>query len=221
MVTDLDMVMRLLAAALLGGIVGFERESHGRVAGFRTHILVCVGSALIMLTSLRMCTIYRGVAIADPGRIAAQVVTGVGFLGAGTILRFRASVRGLTTAASLWVVAGIGLAIGVGMFKAAALSTVLVILALYFFSKLEQTLVRKDWYKRIVIETSAGPDALKNIRDVLSKYHVEIKDFEIDKEEGKSTVRLSMDVKLLTNKENDKIIFDIMKLNGVAKAIWE
>ena len=115
MVSQFEMIARLFLAAILSGLVGYEREIHGRLAGFRTHILVCVGSTLIMLTSMYIFEIYRGLATPDPARIAAQVVSGIGFLGAGTIIRFKASVRGLTTAASLWTIAGIGLAVGSGL----------------------------------------------------------------------------------------------------------
>ena len=116
MLTNWQILFRLLVAAVLSGLIGFEREFHGRAAGFRTHILLCIGSALVMLTSIHMFDAYSGKVPCDPGRIAAGVVTGIGFLGAGTIMRFRASVRGLTTATSLWVVSGIGLAVGSGLF---------------------------------------------------------------------------------------------------------
>jgi len=138
MVSDVDMLIRLVVAVILGGAVGFERERQGRAAGLRTHSLVCLGSTLIMLTSMHVFDIYQGIAQVDPARIAAQVVTGVGFLGAGTILRFKASVKGLTTAASLWVVAGIGLAVGSGMFTAAISSTILVLAVLFIFSKVKR-----------------------------------------------------------------------------------
>lgn len=138
MVGDADIVIRLVVAVILGGAVGFERERQGRAAGLRTHSIVCLGSTLIMLTSMHVFDIYQGVAHGDPARIAAQVVTGVGFLGAGTIMRSKASVKGLTTAASLWVVAGIGLAIGSGMFTAAISATVLVLAVLFLFSKVKR-----------------------------------------------------------------------------------
>ena len=101
-------MLRLFAAILFGGLIGLERESHKRPAGFRTHILVCVGSALIMIISQYAFLEFSGKLGYDPGRIAAQVISGIGFLGAGTILREGSSVKGLTTAASLWVVARCG-----------------------------------------------------------------------------------------------------------------
>jgi len=143
MVSELQMLLRLLVAALLGGIVGVEREIHEKAAGFRTHILVCVGSCLIMLTSMHVCDIYQGVAAADPSRIAAQVVSGIGFLGAGTIIRSRASVVGLTTAASLWSIAGVGLAIGSGLFIVATGAVVTILICLLALTKVQGRLARK------------------------------------------------------------------------------
>lgn len=143
MISGYQIFVRLLLATLLSGLIGFERESRGRAAGLRTHILVCIGSALAMLTSIYMFDIYRGVATVDPTRIAAQVITGVGFLGAGTILRSGATVKGLTTAASLWAVAGIGLAVGCGFYFAALVGTTLVFITLVLFSKIEEALALK------------------------------------------------------------------------------
>ena len=138
MIADGIVVIRLLAAMLMGGMVGWERERKGhRAAGFRTHMLVSVGSCLIMLTGIHLFEIYRGIAPIDPGRMAAQVVSGIGFLGAGTILRVRDSVRGLTTAASLWAVAGIGLAIVTGFYIGAGTTTVIVLVVLFFLSRVE------------------------------------------------------------------------------------
>lgn len=137
MTSDWEVIFRLCLAVLLGGMVGFERSVKGRSAGFRTHILVCMGAALILLTGLHLSHLYQGLTPVDPARLAAQVVSGIGFLGAGTIIQFRDSVRGLTTAASVWASAGIGLAVGAGFYKGAVAATVLVVLAL-FISRLER-----------------------------------------------------------------------------------
>lgn len=141
--SNYQILARLLMATLLSGLIGFEREARGRTAGFRTHILVCLGATLIMLTSIYIFEAYKSVASMDPARIAAQVVTGIGFLGAGTIIRSGASVRGLTTAASLWAVAGIGLAVGVGFYFGAIVTTILVFVTLEVFSKMEEALDMK------------------------------------------------------------------------------
>ena len=141
MISNTEVIGRLLLAALLSGFVGLEREASGRAAGFRTHILVCVGSTLIMLTALHLLDQFRGVAPIDPGRVAAQVVSGIGFLGAGTIIQTRDSIRGLTTAASLWTVAGIGLAVGSGFYSGALATTAIVLSVLFILSRVERKVV--------------------------------------------------------------------------------
>ena len=143
MPTDLQMIVRLLLTLVLSGLIGLERQVHRRDAGLRTHILVALGSCLIMLTSLYVFDIYKDQVALDPVRIAAGVVTGIGFLGAGTIIRESDGVRGLTTAASLWVVAGIGLAVGVGFNKIAIYTTVLVLIVLHFLRYLEVPLSKE------------------------------------------------------------------------------
>ena len=141
---DIDLVIRLSSAILLGGLIGFERELHGKVAGFRTHSLVALGSALIMLVSVQIFDLYQGKAQVDPSRIAAQVVTGVGFLGAGTIIRSRMGIKGLTTAAGLWTASAIGLACGLGYFRAAIIATVVTLFVLVAFSWVGRKLGARD-----------------------------------------------------------------------------
>lgn len=118
-----QIIMRLVVSAILGGIIGIERESSNRPAGFRTHILVTLGSALMMIISTTSFDpfVYNN----DPMRLAAQVVSGIGFLGAGTVLKDGDTVKGLTTAAAIWVCGGIGLAIGVGMYEAGIIATLI------------------------------------------------------------------------------------------------
>ncbi|MDD5097576.1 MAG: MgtC/SapB family protein [Candidatus Omnitrophica bacterium] len=142
MPTDFQMVTRLVLTLVLSGLVGLERQVHRRDAGLRTHILVALGSCLIMLTSLYVFDIYKDMVSLDPSRIAAGVITGIGFLGAGTIIREPSGVRGLTTAASLWVVAGVGLAVGCGFTKIAIYTTVLVLIVLHFLRYFEERLSR-------------------------------------------------------------------------------
>jgi putative Mg2+ transporter-C (MgtC) family protein len=135
---DAQVVIRLILSVILGGGVGFERQIHRRAAGLRTHILVCLGSCLIMLTSLYIFDIYKDKVPLDPTRIAAGVITGIGFLGAGTIIREREQVKGLTTAASLWVISAIGLAVGCGFYKAAILAFALTLAALLLLRQVER-----------------------------------------------------------------------------------
>lgn len=137
MITDIQVASRLFLAAALGGVIGFERQKHNkRIAGLRTHILVTVGSALIMLVSIYIFEVYAGKAPVDPARIAAGVVTGIGFLGAGTIIRSGENVQGLTTAASLWTVSGIGLAVGCGFYIAGCTASIIALATLYLLRKI-------------------------------------------------------------------------------------
>ena len=142
--SDVELIVKLLSAVVLGGSIGFERELHGKVAGFRTHALVALGSALMMLVSIHMFEVYRGIANVDPSRIAAQVVTGIGFLGAGTILRSGAGIKGLTTAAGLWTASGVGLACGLGYFRAAIIACVITLFILVFFAKVGKKIGGRD-----------------------------------------------------------------------------
>lgn len=143
MITDFEMMTRIVVAFVLSGFIGLEREWARHEAGLRTHILVCVGSTLIMLTSVHVFDIYKSLASVDPTRIAAGVVTGIGFLGAGTIIRSPRGVKGLTTASSLWVVAALGLSVGCGFFKTSFFVTFLVLTVLLFLRKFENSLLKK------------------------------------------------------------------------------
>jgi putative Mg2+ transporter-C (MgtC) family protein len=141
----LDIFLRITASVIFGGVIGLERERKGRAAGLRTHILVCMGSCLIMLISFKVFDIYKGQTTLDPGRIAAGVVTGIGFLGAGTIIRNPKQVKGLTTAATIWVSAAIGLGVGCGFYFPAFLVTLFSVIILFFFRKLEDVMEKKEF----------------------------------------------------------------------------
>jgi len=139
MLPDWELILRLLLAALLGSVIGIERERLLWAAGLRTHMLVCVGSCLIMIVSaFGFAGVLGPHVILDPSRIAAQVVTGVGFLGAGSIILRNEVVKGLTTAASLWAVAAVGLAVGGGLYMAAAATTVIILIILAGIKPLEE-----------------------------------------------------------------------------------
>lgn len=174
MTSYVDVLIRLLLAAFLGGVVGIERESLNRPAGLRTHVLVCVGSALIMIVSLDMYNLYSGTAQADPGRIAAQVVSGIGFLGAGTILRDGMTIRGLTTAASLWAIAGIGLATGLGLFIPAAMASAIILLTLVLLSRLERVYLQSRRTQTLYLTIKDRPGQLGRIGTALGDNRVNV-----------------------------------------------
>ena len=219
MFSDYVVLGRLCLAAFLGGAIGYERELHGRAAGLRTHILVCVGSALIMLTAEHLFHVYQGRATIDPGRFAAHVVSGIGFLGAGTILQFRASVRGLTTAAGLWAAAGIGLAAGSGFYLGALGATALVLLALYSLTQWEWSHIRKSRFRTLTVQAAGVLDVLGGIRAALTKHGVNVQDFEIQKQEGEVVLRLA--VQLSTRRlHEEEATRAIMAVPGVVRVAW-
>lgn len=141
-ITEIDIVLRLCLAFAAGGILGLERSSRRQVAGLRTHILIAVGASCLMMLSIWLPQQMNS---GDPGRIAAQVVSGMGFLGAGAIIRLGNNIRGLTTAASLWLVAAIGMTIGAGMYIAALTAVILAIITLMVLNKVERKIFPEDW----------------------------------------------------------------------------
>jgi len=137
--TDLIAILNLFLSFVLGGSIGWLRETEGKAAGFRTHILVCLGSALFMVVSTQMMQLSGA---ADPGRIAAGIVTGIGFLGAGCIVQAGGGIRGITTAASIWVTSAIGIAAGAGFYLIAIASTILTLVALQLMREIEKRIIK-------------------------------------------------------------------------------
>ncbi len=170
----LETALRLIMAMVVGGIVGLEREMHDRPAGLRTHILVCVGAALIMLISMEVPRYYIGVQESDPARIAAQVVSGIGFLGAGTILREGVTVRGLTTAASLWMVAALGLAAGAGLYLQGLLAAAITLISLRLLSRLDVYTTLKKNTLQLRVVARDRPGLLGETGEVLGRLGVNI-----------------------------------------------
>ena len=153
----LDLLARLVLAVLLGGAIGWEREASSKPAGLRTNILICVGAALFTDLSIRFGGLAIEGTVRDPARIAAQIITGIGFLGAGTIIQARGTVTGLTTAATLWVVAGIGMSVGSGSYLEAVGATLLVLVVLVLLSPMENAIARRrPAHFRVVLKPVAG-----------------------------------------------------------------
>ena len=172
-------IIRLLVACILGGIIGFEREyTRHTPAGFRTHILVSLGACLIMLISLFTLEAYGDKIDVDVTRIGAQVVSGIGFLGAGAIIRHGVSVRGLTTAASVWAVACIGLACGIGFYVGAVISTLLIWLVLMYL-KIVKT---KFHIKSKIIQIEADTDIMVPLNELFQDLKLDIKSIEVLKD---------------------------------------
>jgi putative Mg2+ transporter-C (MgtC) family protein len=195
-VSGAQIVTRLLVAAVFGGLVGIERERYNQPAGFRTHIILCVGSCLMMMLSIFVALdIGNPARSADPGRIAAQVVSGIGFLGAGAILRFGVSVKGLTTAASLWTIAGIGLAVGSGFYLGAAIATVLMVLALSMLKKLERFFLAGRYEQNLVLAVRDVPGVIGLVEAALGKHKVSIVSVRMEKSSFTRMIELQAIIK--------------------------
>lgn len=210
-ITTVAVLVRLLFAMVCGGAIGIEREHKRRTAGFRTHILICLGAAMTTMVSqflFRQMHMYT-----DIGRLGAQVIAGIGFIGAGTIIvTKRRQVKGLTTAAGLWTCAIIGLAVGAGYYEAAILATVIILLAEIFFSRFEYWVLDNARNINIYVEYS-GTDNLDSVIRTLKTYRVIILDLEITKSGSNSCAifQLQLPKKL----SHDKIMTVVSTSDGI------
>lgn len=190
--------LKLLMAILCGGAIGFERELSRKAAGLRTNVLICMGAALFMVVSRH---IGGGAPYTDPARLVAQVVTGIGFLGAGVILQSRGSVIGLTTAATIFVVGAVGITIGESMFGTALLATVLIIIVLVALRRVERSVIRRQRLFHYSLKTSDPAEFLERLLDLLEDEHLHMDDFEVrDAPGGEHEVRLSLVTSLEGNR---------------------
>lgn len=223
-----DFLMRISVAAILGGLIGLERDIHGRAAGLRTHLLVSMGSALFTVMSITvashaMTTSDQGLARAfsDPGRIAAQIVAGIGFLGAGTIIKEGLTIRGLTTAACLWLVAAIGMAAGGGYMTYAFSSTALALAFLISMHYLERV-YPKDSYRILSLETSDDVD-LQKLVNVVTEKNVKVVyvEFERNCEAGITLIKLHIHIfhKGITDVLSNQLLEKIQQANIPMKKI--
>ncbi|WP_091543132.1 MgtC/SapB family protein [Alkaliphilus peptidifermentans] len=213
MLSYTDIFLRLILATFLGGLVGIERESIKRAAGFRTHILVCTAAALIMLLSLFIFENYKHFTNLDPARLGAQVISGIGFLGAGTILKDGNTIKGLTTAASLWAVASIGLALGAGFYSGAIITTLIVLIALKVFSKLEIYIPDRRSIIAIQLTIDNVPGQLGRVAEALGKENISIIHVSLEMEaEDSKKAYLNLRVKMCENYKDKQQYKDILMM---------
>lgn len=218
----METMVPLLVAAVCGGVVGLERERSRRPAGLRTHVLVCVGSALIMQVSMAMWVMARTVGgTGDPGRIAAQVVSGIGFLGAGTIMREGANIRGLTTAASLWVVAGIGLAVGSGLYIQSIVGTVIVVLTLNTLQEVEHKWLSKGGLHTITVHVTDTPGRLGSLATVCGRWGANIRSVGMKNGPIPGTVEIAFVLLSTGSFDSAGLIGDLMATEGVVSVTEE
>lgn len=209
-----DLLFMLLLAAALGGAVGLERELSGKPAGFRTNLLICVGAALLTDLSVAIGGMAANPANADPGRIAAQIVSGIGFLGAGTIIQARGAVVGLTTAATLWVVSAIGIAVGAGQYLEAIGTTVLVLVALLVLGKIESRIFYAKRAQSMVVQTSPDIDVVLAIEKILDRYDLGHRMIELERREGEFVFAFELRGATM---QRGRALMEVATLDGVHK----
>jgi putative Mg2+ transporter-C (MgtC) family protein len=216
-ISELDIVIRLALGFVAGAVLGFERSSRRQVAGLRTHILISMGATLLMLLSIWIPQKYMGSGNGDPGRIAAQVVSGMGFLGAGAIIRLGNNVRGLTTAASLWFVAAVGLALGAGLYFAAAVAEAAGFITLLFLGKLERKIFPAERLKTLEIYYKHSIPKIDEAMDILKASNIRLQSVNIVHGSKSKGSRLRLLVVIPSNVDITTIAHSIKSLDDVAK----
>ena len=212
----LSIMIRLLMAIICGGIIGLERGIRGQAAGCRTHMLVCIGSALVMMTNIFAVNSYGGGT--DPTRLGAQVVSGIGFLGAGTILiTSKHQIKGLTTAAGLWASACMGLAIGIGFYELAIIGNIFIFLVIGILNKFDSVIYGKSKVMEIYVELS-GPEVLQNIIAYARENSYELKHIQVVKNKAVDSLVTGTIFTLKTKEKCDHsdIIAEISQIKGLS-----
>ena len=218
-----ELIIRLGIATLLGGLLGLEREIHGRPAGLRTHLLVSLGAAAFMIMSPLIARLEPTV-LGDPGRVAAQIVTGIGFLGAGAIVKEGVNISGLTTAACLWVAAAIGMACGAGLFSEAFIITILAIFALVLLPYFE-VIFKKHSYRIFEVCFPLNVD-ISMILDAVKTKNVKVLRCDLNRDYSTQTLTITLVIRLYSrgviDKQAHKIIEALESLDLSPKRItWQ
>ncbi len=183
---------KLMLSMLLGCAVGYERKRKGQMAGVRTFSLIAMGATLAMIISIYVPQEYMGLKNGDPGRVAAQVVSGIGFLGAGAIIQMKGSVRGLTTAAGIWIVAMIGLAVGAGLFWVPIFATCLILVVLMYIEKLEHRYTLGQESRTVVVRVSTVATDIAPYREALAMQHITLTNYYIDVNYAENSTKINL-----------------------------
>ena len=220
MVSDGELFFRLVLACVLGGVIGYERQSRRKSAGLRTNMLVCLGSCLVMLLSQQLYREVEGLTNADPARLAAQVVSGIGFLGAGAIMKEGLTVTGLTTAACLWVVAGVGLAAGAGYYSGALIATALVFVTLGSLSRLDEWVDHEKNFS-LSIYTVDKPGQVMKISSCLEDLQLRIRGIKLKADEdevdlsGEKLLYINLEIYNKQGVRGGVIVDAVRQIDGV------
>lgn len=191
-VNTVGSIYKLILSMLLGAVVGYERKRKGQTAGVRTFSLISMGATLAMLLSIYVPQEYMGLKNGDPGRIAAQVITGIGFLGAGAIIQMKGSVRGLTTAAGIWMVAIIGMAVGLGMYWLSVVASALILFILVQLERIEHRVSRGSESRIIRIRTATILNEISDYKKILHDHNIHLSNFYVDYDYENNETRLNL-----------------------------
>ena len=191
-ITPGDAVVRILVSLLLGAAVGMERKSKGQPAGLRTFSLISMGTCIAMMLSIYVCQDTSGVLDGDPSRIAAQVLSGIGFLGAGTIIQMKGSVRGLTTAAGIWIIATVGMAVGCGLYFVATVATAMVLVVLTLLELLERRVRVGNESRTIRLRVKGLVNSINEYKAVLSRFGIHLSKVYVEYDYEQEITRLNL-----------------------------
>lgn len=217
-VNTLSSVYKLLLSMILGCLVGYQRKKRGQTAGVRTFSLIAMGATLAMILSIYVPQEYLGLKNGDPGRIAAQVVTGIGFLGAGAIIQMKGSVRGLTTAAGIWMVATIGMAVGVGMYWISLIATLMILFVLAQLERFERHINMGNEARIIRVRVNGIVDDIEQYKKALRMHKVVLTNFYVDYDFDDNMTHLNL-VVLVPENVNYIILFKTLKTVYSTKSI--
>lgn len=212
-VNTVNSIFKLCLSMLLGALVGYERKRKGQAAGVRTFSLIAMGASLAMILSIYVPQEYLGLKNGDPGRIAAQVITGIGFLGAGAIIQMKGSIRGLTTAAGIWMVATIGMAVGVGMYVISVIATALILFILVELERLEQHVSKGSESRIIRLRLGVVLRDIDCYRKVLLRNKITLQNFYVDYDYEACETRLNLVVLLRESTDYIKLFGELEKLH--------
>jgi putative Mg2+ transporter-C (MgtC) family protein len=214
-VTPLSASLKLFISFLLGAIIGSERQTRRQSAGIRTFSLICMGSTAAMLLSIWIPQSYPHFLNGDPGRIAAQVLTGIGFLGAGAIIQSRGSIHGLTTASTIWVVAIMGMAIGAGMYLPAITLTFIALFVLIALDKMEKRRALTGQVKQLVIHFDTDSPNTNQVLEIVKKHAIFIYDISIERKYKQVTSLLTLKIQVKQREPLDPLFDEIRLLESV------
>ncbi len=216
MISETQIILRILLGAALGAVIGFERERDNQPAGLRTHMILVIGATLAMVLSVNLGYLFaRPGTPADPARLAAQVISGIGFLGAGAILRYGFNVKGLTTATSLWTMAIVGLAVGAGYYLVGVITTALMLLVLGLLNVIENRFVRTSVSRYISLQADYRKGVVKEIRLLVNEFSDTLLSFTIQKHVKNKRIRIQIVARIHRDQTLEELVDGLSDIEGV------